>query len=82
MTPLNDRPVQIDVVHIVDHHVTCNLYTGLRCVRVFMTVYDYDALIRDGFFIRDGKEKDSAGVLNTTLTYIPEPQPAIPDVQA
>lgn len=66
------KHIQIDVKDVVDQHVTCNMYTGERCVRIFMTQYDYDALVRDGFFIRDGKDKDSAGVLNTTIVYIPQ----------
>jgi hypothetical protein len=34
-----------------------------------MTESDYQALIRDGFFIRDGKSIDSGGALNTTDEY-------------
>lgn len=34
-----------------------------------MEKYEYENLIRDGFFIRDGKERDSANVLNTTEVY-------------
>jgi hypothetical protein len=33
---------------------------------------DYHHLIRDGFFIRDGKQKDSADILNTTNVFIPQ----------
>lgn len=36
-----------------------------------MTDADYKNLIRDSFFIRDGKSSDSAGVLNTTKDYRP-----------
>lgn len=68
-----DNYVQIDVLRKVDldfvRSVICNLYTGTRCVSITMFQSDYEALIREGFFIRDGKEPDSAGVLNTTETY-------------
>lgn len=61
--------MQIDVVKVDGQTVTCNLYTGQRVVRILMHVADYENLIRDGFFIRDGKRRDDAKVLNTTLTY-------------
>lgn len=61
--------MQIDVVKIYVDQVVCNLYTGDRCVRIVMTRPDYDALVRDGFFIRKGKTADSAGVWNTTKEY-------------
>lgn len=38
-------------------------------MKVIMTLPDYERLIRDGFFIRDDKQADSAGVLNTTREY-------------
>ena len=63
--------MQIDVIE-VDHSrnlVRCSLYTGERCVRMYISVNDYDEMIRDGFFIRNGKNRDSAGVLNTTEEY-------------
>ena len=47
----------------------CNLYTGDRCVTIYMGASDYQALMRDGFFIRDGASVDSAGVMNTTADY-------------
>lgn len=61
--------MQIDVVKIQENIVVCNLYTGDRCVRIIMSQADYEALMRDRFFIRDGKAADSAGVLNTTKEY-------------
>jgi len=62
--------VQIDVVGITPHDVVkCNLYTGERCVNIYMDISDYQKLITDGFFIRDGKSTDSANVINTTHTY-------------
>ncbi|MDF2189324.1 hypothetical protein [Paraflavitalea sp. CAU 1676] len=67
-----DNYVQIDVKNIKDGFARCNMYTGGRCVQIVMQEADYKELIRDGFFIRDGKSKDSADVINTTKTYIPE----------
>jgi hypothetical protein len=66
--------IQLDVVKIngdgnMFDTVHCNLYTGQRCVTVLIPRYDYENLIADGFFIRDGKERDSAGVLNTTAVF-------------
>lgn len=61
--------MQIDVKEINNSVVKCNLYTDERCVKIYMSFDDYKELIRDGFFIRDGKEFDSANVLNTTNTY-------------
>ena len=61
--------MQIDVVLVGESYVTCNLYTENRCVRIYLGLSDYEALMRDGFFIRDGKTRDSANVLNTTKEY-------------
>ena len=69
---LPDHYVQIDIVKIEDNMVTCNLYTGSRCIKIFMSVQDSDSLIRDGFFIRRKNEPDGAKVLNTTKAYVPE----------
>lgn len=65
-----DNYVQIDVKEVKDNHVICNMYTGVLCVKIAMSKNDYEELIRKGFFIRDGKNRDSADVLNTTETYV------------
>lgn len=67
-----DRYVQIDVKRVENNTVVCNLYTGGRCVKIVMRADDYELLIRDGFFTRDGKKADSADVINTTGVFIPE----------
>jgi len=67
-----DNYIQIDVKTLAENHVICNMYTGQRCVKIAMSLSDYYDLIRDRFFIRDGKERDSAGILNTTISYLPE----------
>jgi hypothetical protein len=65
-----ENTVQIDVISGESGGVyKCNLYAAGRCVRIYMHQQDYELLIQDGFFIRDGKTFDSAGVLNTTKEY-------------
>jgi hypothetical protein len=61
--------MQIDIKRVEDGTAVCLLYTGDRCVKIIMTEADYKALMRDGFFIRDGKSKDSADVINTSREY-------------
>lgn len=61
--------IQIDVIESKSEMYRCNLYTGDRCVPIYMNQRDYEQLIDDGFFIRDGKYIDSAGVLNTTKEF-------------
>lgn len=73
---MKDFKIQIDVKESNEITTVCNLYTGKRCVKILMSSHDYNACIRDGFFIRDGKERDSAGLLNTTEAYMPETQTA------
>lgn len=68
------KQIQIDVKKVNENLKVafCNLYTGDRCVEIVMKIGDYESLINDGFFIRDGKTADSANVLNTTLEYKPK----------
>jgi hypothetical protein len=61
--------MQLDVKRIEKGTAVCNLYTENRCVQIIMTEVDYNNLVRDRFFIRDGKTADSAGVINTTAEY-------------
>lgn len=67
---LPDRYVQVDVKSSTDEWTICNMYTGVLCVEIALRTSEYKELIRKGFFIRDGKEKDSAGILNTTEVYV------------
>lgn len=64
-----DKWMQIDVKQVDEQTTTCNLYADGRCVKVEMRTDDYMLLKNDGFFIRPGTERDSAGVLNTSDTY-------------
>lgn len=61
--------MQIDIRKIENKTASGYLYTGDRCVKIIMLEEDYRLLIHDGFFIRDGRSEDSAGVLNTTNVY-------------
>lgn len=66
------RTLQIDVKgHVEKNHnlIECNLYVDGRCCRIYMSKSNYEALIYDGVFIRDGMTKDSAEVLNTTNVF-------------
>jgi hypothetical protein len=65
----DERKMQLDVIEIADKHVLCNFYMGVHCSKILMSRYDYDELVRKKVFIRDGKEKDSADVWNTTDEY-------------
>ena len=44
-------------------------HLGRVCV-IGMSRYDYEELMREKVFIRDGKSVDSAGVINTTNTFV------------
>lgn len=63
--------IQIDVVEEIENSqlVKCKLYIDGIATPIFMFKSDYQHLIHDGFFLRDGKSCDSAGVLNTTNLY-------------
>jgi len=50
--------IQIDALKVHDNNtVVCNLYTDNRCVKILMTAQDYESLMRDVFFIRNGQTK-------------------------
>ena len=63
--------IQIDIIEVCKYTniVRANLYTGDRCIKIIMDTVDYNAALKDGFFIRDGLTFDSAKVLNTTKVY-------------
>jgi hypothetical protein len=65
-----DGTVQIDVIEELENGVMkCNMYTPVGCYKIAMSKSDYEDMRYNGFFIREGNEKDSAGVINTTHTY-------------
>ena len=71
---MNKRTMQIDVIGPVEgtELMKCKLYIDGRVCVIGMSQYDYEELIREKVFIRDGKSVDSAGVINTTNTFVEE----------
>lgn len=69
---MNKRTIQIDVIGPVEgtELMKCKLYVDGNASIILMNKFDYERLSSDGFFVRDGKHRDSAGVLNTTNTFI------------
>ena len=66
------RKLQIDVKGPVEGNeqlIKCKLYFDGRCCTFYTSKANYEALLYDGLFIRDGKTKDSADVLNTTNSF-------------
>ena len=63
---MNKRTIQIDVIGPIEETelMKCKLYV------IGMSRYDYEELMREKVFIRDGKSVDSAGVINTTNTFV------------
>ena len=57
--------MQIDVIEEVKgtQYLQCKLYIDGNASVILMNK-------SDSFFVRDGKNRDSAGVLNTTNTFI------------
>lgn len=64
-----EKKIQIDVKEVTGDLVRCDLLTGSYCASISMRKEDYSYLVQQGFFIRDGLEKDDANVLNTTEEY-------------
>lgn len=71
---MNKRTIQIDVIGKIEgtQFMKCKLYTDENIVIIMMNEFDYERLKKEGIFIRDGKTRDSAGVLNTTNAFIEE----------
>lgn len=71
---MKKRTLQIDVIGPVEGTdlVKCKLYANGRVCIFWTTQSNYEALMYDKIFIRDGKEVDSAGVINTTNTFFEE----------
>lgn len=69
---MSKRTMQIDVIGKIEgtQFMKCKLYTDENIVKIIMPEIDYERLKKEGIFIRDGKSRDSANVLNTTKTFI------------
>jgi hypothetical protein len=66
------KRLQIDVkgpTDINSNIMDCNLYIDGRCCKIYMSRSNYEALMYDGIFIRDGLTKDSTDVINTTNIF-------------
>lgn len=68
---MEKRILQVDVKEELKDCalVRCNLYVDGRAYQMFLPQEEYELLIEEKFFIRDGKTKDSANVLNTTNEF-------------
>ncbi len=69
---MENRTLQIDVKGPIEETNTiikCILSIDGRDCEIFMWRSNYEALMFDKVFIRDGKERDSAGILNTTNIF-------------
>lgn len=67
------RKLQIDVKGPTSwdkNIVHCVLIVNGTDTSFYMLKTDYDELVTDGFFIRDGKHRDSANLINTTAVYV------------
>ena len=69
---MNKRTIQIDVIGPIEETelMKCKLNVDGRVCVIGMSRYDYEELMREKVFIRDGKSVDSAGVINTTNTFV------------
>lgn len=72
---MGTRILKIDVIGSVSAKdiqyqlIECQICIDGRYCMFWTTKANYEALLYDKVFIRDGKTKDSEGVLNTTNTF-------------
>lgn len=70
---MTDNYLQIDVYNDNTDHTTnairIVINTTVGCFTALMSPNEYNAAVRSGFFIRDGKTIDSAGCINTSNMY-------------
>ena len=69
---MHQPAVQKEVIGPIEETelMKCKLYVDGRVCVIGMSRYDYEELMREKVFIRDGKSVDSAGVINTTNTFV------------
>ena len=72
---MNKRTIQIDVIGPIEETelMKCKLYVDGRVCVIGMSRYDYEELMREKVFIRDGKSVDSAGVITVSYTHLTLP---------
>lgn len=72
---MKKRELQIDVMGEEPRNkemIWCKIHIDRRCCIFWTTKANYEALKYDKVFIRDGKTRDAANVLNTTNVFIEE----------
>ncbi|RQO65094.1 hypothetical protein DBR40_24800 [Pedobacter sp. KBW01] len=66
------RKLQIDVKGTAENNDNiiecCLIFDGRSCI-FYLSKANYEALMYDGLFIRDGKSRDSANIINTTNLF-------------
>jgi len=75
---MKKRTIQIDVMGLEpdfdrirnDELIRCKLYVNGCAAMIWTTKANYESLMYDGFFVRDGKEQDCSGAINTTDVYV------------
>ncbi|MBD9179635.1 MAG: hypothetical protein EGP82_10765 [Odoribacter splanchnicus] len=69
---MRKRWLQIDVMGAESQNenlIRCKMFVDGRCYLCWITKEGYEDMLLDKVFIRDGKEKDSADVINTTNVF-------------
>lgn len=69
---MKGRALQIDVLGEVEQDnnlIICRLTIDERDCRFIISKHDYEGLMADDVFVRDGKTQDSANVWNTTRMF-------------
>lgn len=72
---MSKRTLQIDVKGPVEGQpnlIACIISIDGRDCRFYTSLANYEALMFDKVFLRDGKKADSAGIVNTTRVFIEE----------
>jgi len=72
---MKKRKLQIDVIGPEEggiNLIRCKFYYSGNTYLFWTTKTNYEALLSEKFFIRDGKTKDCAGVINTTNMFSEE----------
>lgn len=70
---MENRTLQIDVKGEEPQNkdlICCNIYVDGRSYRFWTTKSEYELMLDDKVFIRNGKHLDSANVLNTTNVFV------------
>ena len=70
---MNKRTIQIDVIGPIEETelMKCKLYVDGRVCVIGMSRYDYEELMREKVFIRDGKSVDSAVSIRPRACFFP-----------